>query len=100
MSEILLMIEPKDVIALTTFDGNIDIDNLKPTIYIAQTTYLKSFLGLALYNKIYDDFVADTLTGDYLTIFNEFVKDILSYQTASLYVDFGGYKVSENGIHK
>lgn len=100
MSEIVLMIEQKDVIALTTFDGNIDIDNLKPTIYIAQTTYLKSFLGLSLYTKIYNDFVADTLTGDYLTIFNEYIKDILSYQTASLYVDFGGYKVSENGIHK
>lgn len=100
MSEVTLMIEPKDVISLTTFDGNIDIDNLKPMIYIAQTTYLKSLLGLDLYNKIYDDFVNDSLTGNYLIIFNDYVKDILSYQTASLFVDFGGYKVSENGIHK
>lgn len=100
MSEIIIMVEPSDVVALTTFDGNIDIDNLKPMIFIAQTTYLKSFLGLDLYTKIYTDFVDDTLAGEYLIIFNEYVKDIVSYQAASLFVDFGGYKISENGIHK
>ena len=100
MSEIILMIEPSEIVSLTTFDGNIDIDNLRPMIFIAQTTHLKAFLGLDLYNKIYNDFVADALSGNYLIIYNDYVKDILSYTTASLFVDFGGYKVSENGIHK
>ena len=100
MSETILMIEPDDVVSLTTLNGNIDPDSLKPIIFMAQTTYLKSFLGLTFYNKIYNDFVNDTLTGDYLTIFNEYIKDLLSYTVASLFVDFGGYKISENGIHK
>ena len=100
MSQVTLMIQPQDVIALTTFDGNIDIDNLKPMIFIAQTTHLKSFLGLALYNKIYTDFVAETLSGEYLIIFDDYIKDFLSYYTSVLFVDFGGYKVSENGLHK
>jgi hypothetical protein len=100
MSQVTLMIQPADVIALTTFDGNIDIDNLKPMIFIAQTTHLKSFLGLALYNKIYTDFVAETLAGEYLIIFDDYIKDFLSYYTSVLFVDFGGYKVSENGLHK
>jgi hypothetical protein len=99
-SQTILMIEPNDVIALTALDGNIDVDNIKPLIFIAQTTYLQSFLGIKLYDKIYSDFINDSLSGNYLTIFNKFVKDLLSYKTSSLYVEFGGYKVSENGIHK
>lgn len=100
MSTIKLMIQPADVIALTQLDGNIDVDNLKPSIYAAQTTHLKSFLGLKLYTKIYDDFAADALAGEYLIIFNEYIKDFLSYYSSALFVDFGGYKVSENGLHK
>jgi hypothetical protein len=94
------MIEPADVISLNTFDGNIDIDNMKPLIYVAQTTHLKSFLGLKLYDKIYNDFVAETLAGEYLIIFEDYIKDILSYYTSSLFVTFGSAKVSENGLHK
>ena len=100
MSEVTLMINPDDVIGLTTLNGNIDADSLKPVIFMAQTTHLKSFLGLALYNKIYEDFVNDALSGEYLIIFNEYIKDIISYTTASLYVELGGYKITENGIHK
>lgn len=100
MSEITLMINPSDVVALTTINGNIDEDSLKPLIFIAQTTYLKSFLGLKFYNKIYEDFVSDSLDGNYLKVFNEYIKDLLSYKTSTLYIEFGGYKVAENGIHK
>jgi len=100
MSQVTLLIEPKDLIALNTFDGNIDIDNINPIIFIAQTTHLKSFLGLPLYTKIYTDFVDDTLAGEYLIIFDEYIKDLLSYYTASLFVSFGGYKVTENGLHR
>lgn len=109
MSQVNLMIQPGDVIALTSFDGNIDIDNLKPMIFIAQTTHLKGFLGTKLYDKIYADYSADyvdgvftpnVLTGIYLTLYEDYIKDFLSYYTSSLFVDFGGYKVSENGLHK
>jgi len=100
MSEITLMIEPSDVVGLTTLNGNIDSDSIKPMIFIAQTTHLKAFLGLKLYTKIYTDFVADTLTGNYLIIFEEYIKDLLSYKTSELYVEMGGYKIGENGIHK
>jgi hypothetical protein len=94
------MIQPADAIALTQLDGNIDVDNLKPSIYAAQTTHLKAFLGLKLYTKIYTDFDSDDLAGEYLIIFNDYIKDFLSYYASALFVDFGGYKVSENGLHK
>jgi hypothetical protein len=100
MSEISLMIQPADIIALNTFDGNIDVDNLKPMIYVAQTTHLKSFLGLKLYTKIYNDFVTDALDGEYKTIFDEYIIDFLSYYSSSLFVTFASVKVSENGLHR
>ena len=100
MSTIKLMIQPADVIALTQLDGNIDNDNLKPFIYAAQTTHLKAFLGLKLYTKIYTDFTAETLQGIYLTLYDDYIKDFLSYYSSALFVDFGGYKISENGLHK
>ena len=94
------MIQPADVIALTQLDGNIDNDNLKPFIYAAQTTHLRAFLGLKLYTKIYTDFAAETLRGIYLTLYDDYIKDFLSYYSSALFVDFGGYKISENGLHK
>jgi hypothetical protein len=109
MSQVTLMIQPSDVIALTQFNGAIDADSLKPMIFIAQTTHLKSFLGTLLYNKIYGDFLLDSvtgvfvpnnLTGFYLVMYEDYIKDILSYVTSSLFVSFGSFKVSENGIHK
>lgn len=100
MAQITLFITPLDVIERTTFDGNIDEDNLNPTIWLAQSTYLKSFLGLDLYNKIYTDFVADTLAGEYLILFEDYIKDVLAFQTAKLFIEVGGSKISENGIHK
>tara|TARA_R110000782_G_scaffold14786_1_gene43838 strand:+ start:345 stop:848 length:504 start_codon:yes stop_codon:yes gene_type:complete len=109
MSQITLMIKPSDIIGLTQFNGNIDADSLNPMIFIAQTTHLKAFLGTLLYNKIYTDFVADSttgvfipnnLSGFYLVMYEDYIKDILSYVTSSLFVSFGGFKVSENGLHK
>jgi hypothetical protein len=109
MSQINLMIQPYDVIASSNLDGNIDVDNLKPFIGIAQTTHLKAFLGTKLYTKIYNDYSLDysggvftpnNLTGEYLIIYEDYIKDFLSYYTSALFVDFGGYKITENGLHK
>ena len=100
MSEITLLIKPEDVIILTTLAGNIDEDSLNPVIFIAQTTHLKSFLGLKLYNKIHSDYTNNALQGVYLEMFDNYIKDVLCYKTASLYVELSGYKVSELGIHK
>jgi hypothetical protein len=97
---ITLFLKSDDIPELTSFSGNIDSDSLKPYIYIAQTTDIKRVLGKALYDKIYDDYVADTLTGEYEKIFNEYIIDMLVYYSCSAYVAFGGYKIANNGIFK
>lgn len=44
---IKLWLKENDIPALTSFDGNIDSDKLKPFIYIAQTTDMKRVLALS-----------------------------------------------------
>lgn len=97
---ITLFLNENDIPFITSISGNIDIDSLKPHIYVAQTTEIKRVLGVNLYNKIYDDYVNSTLTGVYETIFNEYVKDMLVYFSCSIYVQFGGYKIANQGIFK
>lgn len=97
---ITLFLKDTDIPELTAFSGNIDADSLKPHIYIAQTTDIKRVLGVDLYNKIYSDFVADTLADDYLLIFNEYVVDMLVYFSCAYYMGFGAYKTSNAGVYK
>lgn len=95
-----LFLTENDIPFLTSVSGNIDVDSLKPFIYIAQTSDVKRVLGIDLYNKIYDDFSNDALTGVYGTIFNDYIKDMLVYFSCGLYVQFGGYKIANQGIFK
>lgn len=97
---ITLMLNQNDIPSLTSFDGNIDADKLKPYIYLSQKNELKRILGNSLYNKMYGDYKEGTLAGVYETIYNEYVIDILVFFSCSKYMAFGGYKTSNNGITK
>ena len=97
---IKLWLKENDIPELTAFSGNIDADNLKPFIFIAQTTDIKMILGLDLYNKIDADYIANTLTGIYATIFDNYIVDMLVYFSCSHYIAFNSSKVSQNGIIK
>jgi hypothetical protein len=98
--KVTLMLNQNDIPSLTSFDGNIDADKLKPYIYLAQKNDVKKALGAALYKKIYDDYVAGNLAGIYETIYNDYVVEMLVYFSCSKYMAFGGYKTNNNGIHK
>ena len=93
-----LFLEANDIAALTGFNGNIDNDSIKPAINTAQTTQVKRVLGTKLYDKIYTDL--DTLTGDYATIFNDYVVYMTAFFTASIYLSLSVDKVSNGGVFK
>lgn len=95
-----LMLDANDIPLLTSFDGNIDTDKLKPFIYLAQKNDIKNILGLELYKKILEDYETRTLEGIYDTIYKEYVIEMLVFFSCSKYMAFGGYKTSNNGIHK
>lgn len=95
-----LLLRPDDLPKLTKLSGNIDVDNLTPYIYTAQKNEIRRILGLPLYNKILTDFTNDALAGLYLTIYNEFIVDMLVYYSASNYVQFGSFQISNGGIYR
>lgn len=96
---IQLLITIDDISRLSSFDGNIDNDSINPFIFMAQNSEIKRILGDNLYNKILADFENNTLTGNYLTIYNDYVSVILAYYTCSLYLQLAIPKVSQNGVY-
>lgn len=96
----ILILKEDDIIKLTSFTGNIDIDKLTPFIYTAQSNEIRRVLGTDLYNKIVSDFDSDTLSGDYLTIYNDYIIDMLVYYAASDYLTFGIYQINNGGIYR
>jgi len=97
MAKYLITIE--DVALLSGFDGNIDNDSINPFIFMAQRNDIKRILGNDLYNKIVDDYEAETLAGDYLDIYTNYISIIQAYYTCSYYLQLGIAKVSQNGAY-
>ena len=66
-----LFIKPVTLKRNSIIDGSVDVDKFIQFLKIAQEIHIRNYLGSDLYNKISNDIIADTLTGDYLTL----VKD-------------------------
>lgn len=97
---ITLLLKENDIPELTSFSGNIDADSIKPYIFLSQKNDIKRVLGLELYTKILADYETDTLAGEYKIIYDDYVVDMLVFFSCSAYMAFGGYKTTNNGIHK
>lgn len=94
-----LFITIDDIARLSSFDGNIDNDSINPFIFMAQNNEIKRSLGDDLYNKIATDLEAETLAGDYLSLYNDFIAPIHVYYTCGLYLQLAVPKVSQNGAY-
>ena len=96
--ETTLLLKADDIARLTNISGNVDIDKLTPFIYMAQKNNLRRILGLELYNKISIEFDSETLSGDYLSVY-DYIRDILVYYSASYYWLFGHYTIDNAGAY-
>lgn len=97
MTQLIISID--DISRLSGFDGNIDNDSINPFIFMAQNSEIKRILGVELYNKIVADYENDTLEGNYLAIYKDYIATILAYFTCSYYLQLGVPKVSQNGVY-
>ena len=76
-----LLVSRKDVVKFTAMSGNVDTDKFVQYIKIAQDKHIENYIGSDLINKIQADIIADTLTGDYLTLVNTWIKPCLLHWT-------------------
>lgn len=96
----VLLIKASDLPKNTMIGGNVDVDKYIPCIKDAQITVLEPFLGSTLYRKITADFETQTLTGDYLTLVNDYIQPILRFSAAAEYIVIAAYSVSNGGVFK
>ena len=95
-----LFIKPVTLKRNSIIDGNVDVDKFIQFIKIAQEIHIRNYLGSDLYNKISADIIADTLTGDYLTLVNTYIQPMLIHFAMVDYLPFAAYQIKNGGIFK
>ena len=60
-------------------------------------TTILPLLGQELYSKVLSEAEAGTLSGDYLTMYNDYIKPITKYQTVASFVMISNFTVGNAG---
>ena len=95
-----LFISRTDLVKNTIIDGNVDTDKFIQFIKIAQEIHITNYLGSKLYDKISADIVANTLTGDYLTLVSDFIQPMLIHFAMVEYLPFASFQIKNGGVFK
>ena len=95
-----LFISRTDLVKNTIIDGNVDTDKFIQFIKIAQEIHITNYLGSKLYDKISADIVADTLTGDYLSLVKNYIQPMLIHFAFLEYLPFASFQIKNGGVFK
>lgn len=95
-----LFIKRQDLVRNSILDGNVDTDKFIQYIKIAQEIHIRNYLGTDLYNRISNDIIAGTLTGDYLDLVNNYVQPMLIHYAMVDYLPFAAYQIKNGGVYK
>ena len=95
-----LFITRKDLVKFSSLNGNVDTDKFLQYIKIAQDIHIQNYLGTDLYNKIQSDIEGSTLTGDYLSLVNDYIKPMLIHWALVEYLPFAAYTIANKGVYK
>jgi hypothetical protein len=95
-----LFISRTDLVKNTIMDGNVDTDKFIQFIKIAQEIHIQNYLGTKLYERIENDILNDTLTGDYETLVLKFLQPMLIHYAMVDYLPFAAYQLKNGGVFK
>lgn len=95
-----LLITRKDIVKFTAMNGNIDTDKFIQYVKIAQDKHIENYLGTDLLEAIKTKITGSTLTGDYLTLVNEWVKPCLIHWSMVEFLPFSSYTIANKGVFK
>ena len=95
-----LFISRTDLVKNSIIDGNVDTDKFIQFIKIAQEIHITNYLGSKLYDKISTDIVANTLTGDYLSLVNDYIQPMLIHFAMVEYLPFASFQIKNGGVFK
>lgn len=95
-----LLITRDDLVRFTSVNGNVDTDKFIQYIKIAQDIHIQNYLGTELLNKIKADIIATTLSGNYETLVNTYIKPMLIHWAMVEYLPFAAYTIANKGVYK
>jgi hypothetical protein len=95
-----LFIKRSDIVKNTALSANVDTDKFIQFIHLAQEIHVQNYLGTDLYNKISADIIAGTLSGDYLSLVNDYIQPMLIHFAMIEYLPFAAYSISNGGVFK
>lgn len=95
-----LFITREEIVKFTALNGNIDSDKFVQFIKIAQDTHIYNYLGSKLFKKINDDIVSGTLSGNYVTLLNDYIKPMVIHWSMVEVMPFIGYQIANKGMFK
>ena len=86
--------------ANTPLSAAVDWAIISPSIQVAQDLGLMTILGQKLYEKIETDYTDDTLTGYYLTLYNNYIVRYLCYKGMETSLPDFWAKMAKGGIFR
>lgn len=95
-----LLVTRKDIVKFTAMNGNVDTDKFIQYIKISQDKHIENYLGTDLMDKIQADIIASTLSGDYLTLVNDWIKPCLIHWAMVEYLPFANFTIANKGVFK
>jgi len=95
-----ILIKQEELTRNTLIGGNVDVDRYLQAIKACQNLLIKPILGATLYDKIVTDYENNSLSGLYLEMFDDYIKEMIIHGSAEIYISQGAYMVSNNGITK
>jgi hypothetical protein len=98
MSKNVLFISEQKLKDTSFLSDNVDPKQLLPTVKMAQDMYLHPLLGTALYTKLQDDVIAGTIAGNYKTLLDDYLTDVLVWYTLAEIPMPLQYKMLNKGI--
>tara|TARA_R100000655_G_C2978778_1_gene191483 strand:- start:354 stop:860 length:507 start_codon:yes stop_codon:yes gene_type:complete len=96
----VLFIQRKDLVTFTSANGNIDTDKLLPYVDMAQSIEVQRLLGTKLYDKLKTDITGGTLTGNYLTLVDTYIKPILIHYAMMYALPYLSVTISNGGVYR
>ena len=95
-----LFVTRDEIVKFTALNGNLDTDSFVQWVKVAQDIHIQRYLGTDLFNKINNDIVAGTLTGNYLMLLNTYIKPMLVHWAMVEYLPFAAYTIANKGVYK
>lgn len=95
-----LFIKRADIVKNTALSSSVDTDKFIQFISIAQEIHIRNYIGTDLYNKISQDIIDGTLSGEYLNLVNDYIQPMLIHYAMAEYLPFAAYTIANGGVFK